>query len=49
MVTTMMGRISMATIQFRIVCLNRYKGDNLGGKKGVGTDCATVVDSLVTS
>ncbi len=25
---TMMGRISMATIQFRIECLNRHKGDN---------------------
>lgn len=29
MVTTMTGQISMATIQFRIECLNRHKGDNM--------------------
>jgi len=30
MVTTMMERISMATIPFRIGCLKRHKGDSLG-------------------
>lgn len=32
MVTIMMGRLSMATAQFRIQCLSRHTGKHMGGR-----------------
>ncbi len=44
---TLMGRISIATIQFRIECLNRHKGENK--ERVVLEKIVTVADSLLTS